>query len=199
MTDSLITSLAKIGALRVVSRTSVMQYKGARKSLRDIGAELQVERVVEGTVQRSGERLRISAQLVHAPTDTHLWAESYDRDLRDVLSLQSEVAQAIAREVQVKLTPLDQARFTQVHPVNPEAYDAYLQGRYHWNRRSGEGLKRAAEYFEQSIAKDPDYAAAYAGLADSFVLLGFWGLRLPRRRVPQSQTAGDAGPRFRPE
>ncbi len=179
MTEALITSLAKIGALRVVSRTSVMQYKGVRKSLRDIALELQVDGVVEGTVQRSGERLRISAQLVHAPTDTHLWAESYDRDLRDVLALQSEVAQAIAREVQVKLTPLDQARFTQVHPVDPEAYDAYLRGRYHWNRRSGEELRHAVRHFEQAIVKDPAYAAAYAGLADCLSGLGWSGLVAP--------------------
>jgi len=179
MTEALITSLAKIGALRVVSRTSVMQYKGVRKSLRDIALELQVDGVVEGTVQRSGERLRISAQLIHAPTDTHLWAESYDRDLRDVLALQSEVARAIAREVQVKLTPLDQARFAQVHPVDPEAYDAYLQGRYHWNRRSGEELKRAVRYFEQAIAKDPAYGSAHAGLADCLSALSWASLVAP--------------------
>jgi len=173
MTEALITSLAKIGALRVVSRTSVMQYKGVRKSLRDIALELQVDGVVEGTVQRSGERLRISAQLIHAPTDTHLWAESYDRDLRDVLALQSEVSRAIAREVQIKLTPLDQARIAQAHPVDPEAYDAYLKGRYHWNRRRGEGLQPAVQYFEQAIAKDPAYGAAYAGLADCLTVLGW--------------------------
>jgi TolB-like protein/Flp pilus assembly protein TadD len=186
MTEALITSLAKIGALRVVSRTSVMQYKGIRKSLRDIALELQVDGVVEGTVQRSGERLRISAQLVHASTDTHLWAESYDRDLRDVLALQSEVARAIAREVQVKLTPFDQARFAHVHPVDPEAYDAYLQGRYHWNRRTGEGLQHAVQYFEQAIAKDPAYGAAYAGLADCLSTLGWWGF------LPPNEVCGKA-------
>jgi TolB-like protein len=179
MTEALITSLAKIGALRVVSRTTVMQYKDVRKSLRDIALELQVDGVVEGTVQRSGERLRISAQLIHASTDTHLWAESYDRDLRDVLALQSEVAQAIAREIQVKLTPLDQARFAYAHRVDPEAYDAYLQGRYHWNRRTGAGLQPAVQYFEKAIAKDPAYAAAYAGLADCLSVLGFSGFVSP--------------------
>jgi TolB-like protein/Flp pilus assembly protein TadD len=179
MTEALITSLAKIGALRVVSRTSVMQYKGVRKSLRDIALELQVDGVVEGTVQRSGERLRISAQLIHAPTDTHLWAESYDRDLRDVLALQSEVARAIAREVQVKLTPLDQARIAQAHRVDPEAYDTYLQGRYHWHRRTGAGLQPAVQYFEQAIAKDPAYAAPYAGLADCLSVLGWSGFVAP--------------------
>ena len=179
MTEALITSLAKIGALRVVSRTSVMQYKGVRKSLRDIALELQVDGVVEGTVQRSGERLRISAQLVHAPSDTHLWAESYDRNLRDVLALQSELARAIAREVQVKLTPLDQARIAQAHRVDPEAYDAYLRGRYHWNRRSGEGCGIAIQCFQQTIAKDPSYAAAYSGLADCLSVLGSWGMAAP--------------------
>jgi len=179
MTEALITSLAKIGALRVVSRTSVMQYQGVRKPLREIALELQVDGVVEGTVQRSGERLRISAQLIHAPTDTHLWAESYDRDLRDVLALQSEVAQAIAREIQVKLTPLDQARFAYAHRVDPEAYDAYLKGRYHWNRRTGAGLQPAVQYFEKAIAKDPAYAAAYAGLADCLSVLGFSGFVSP--------------------
>ena len=172
LTEALITNLAKIGALRVVSRTSAMQYKGVRKSLRDIARELQVDGVVEGTVQRSGERLRISAQLLHAPTDTHLWAESYDRDLRDVLALQAELAQAIAREVQVKLTPQERAHFAEVHPVNPEAYEAYLKGRYHWNRRSREGFGKAHEYFQQAIAKDSTYAVAYAGLADCFSVLG---------------------------
>jgi len=175
LTEALVTSLAKIGALRVVSRTSVMQYKGVRKSLRDIAEELQVDGVVEGTVQRSGERLRISAQLVHAPTDTHLWAESYDRDLRDVLALQSEVARAIAREVQVKLTPLDQARFAQMHPVDPEAYDAYLKGRYHWSRRPAE-FEKATQCFQEAIAKDSTYVAAYAGLADCLCGLSAWGV-----------------------
>ena len=142
MTEALINSLAKIGALRVVSRTTAMHYKGVHRPLRELAQELHVDGIVEGTVQRSGERLRISAQLLHAPTDTHIWAESYDRDLRDVLALQSEVAQAIAREIRIKLTPVDQARFAEARPVDPEAYEAYLKGRYHWNRRSGEGLKK---------------------------------------------------------
>jgi len=175
VTEALISSLAKIGALRVVSRTSVMQYKGVRKSLRDIALELQVDGVIEGTVQRSGERLRISAQLVHASTDKHVWAESYDRDVRDVLALQSEVARAIAREVQIKLTPLDQARFAQVHSVDPEAYDAYLRGRYHLNRRPAE-LAKAVQCFQAAIAQDSTYVAAYAGLADCLCGLSAWGI-----------------------
>jgi TolB-like protein/Flp pilus assembly protein TadD len=172
LTEALITSLAKIGPLRVVSRTTVMHYKGAHRPLPEIARELGVDAVVEGTVQRSGERLRISAQLLHAPTDTHLWAESYDRDLRDVLVLQAELAQAIAKEVQAKLTPQERAHFAQVHPVDPEAYETYLKGRYYWNMRSGEGFEKAVQYFQQAIAKDSTYAAAYTGLADCFSTLG---------------------------
>ena len=179
MTEALINNLAKIGALRVVSRTTAMHYKGVHRPLRELAQELHVDGIVEGTVQRSGKRLRISAQLLHAPTDTHLWAESYDRDLRDVLALQSEVAQAIAREIRIKLTPVDQARFAEARPVDPEAYEAYLKGRYHWNRRSGEGLKKGLQYFQQAVAKDPNYAAAYLGLADCLSVLGWTGFVAP--------------------
>jgi TolB-like protein/Flp pilus assembly protein TadD len=166
MTEALITTLAKIGALRVVSRTTAMHYKGVRRPLREIANELQVGAVVEGTVHRSGDRVRISAQLIDAQADIHLWAESYDRDLRDVLALQSEVAQAIAREIQVKLTPQEKALFAQVHPIDPQAYEAYLKGRYYWNRRSPDGFPKAVQYFQEAIAKDPGFAAAYTGLAD---------------------------------
>ena len=179
LTEELITKLARINALRVLSRTTSMHYKGVRKPLPEIARELQVEGVVEGTVLRSGEQVRISAQLIHAPTDTHLWAESYERDLRNVLSLQSEIAQAIAREVQVKLTPEERARFAEVHLVNPEAYEAYLKGRYHWNRRSATELPMAVRCFQQAIAKDSAYAAAYSGLADSLSSFGTWGFVSP--------------------
>src|SRR5947208_3754892 len=143
LTEALITTLAKIGDLRVVSRTSAMQYKGVHKPLRDIARELEVNAIVEGTVLRAGRRVRITAQLIDAAKETHLWAESYERDLRDVLALQSEVAQAIAREIRIKLTPQERAHFALVHPVDPEAYEAFLKGRYHWNRRSREGLGKA--------------------------------------------------------
>jgi TolB-like protein/Tfp pilus assembly protein PilF len=175
LTEALITTLAKIGALRVVSRTTAMHYKGVHRPLPEIARELNVDAVVEGTVLRSREQVRISAQLLHAPTDTHLWAETYDRDLRDVLALQSEVAQAIAREVQVKLTPQEQAHFAQSRHVDPEAFEAYLKGRYHWNRRSHGGLKKAFQYFQQAIAKDSTNAAAYAGLADCHSAMAAWG------------------------
>jgi len=186
LTEALITALAKIGELRVVSRTSIMQYKGIHKPLREIARELEVDAIVEGTVLRVGRRVRITAQLIDAPKETHLWAESYERDLRDVLALQSEVARAIAREIRVKLTPQEQAQFAQAHPVDPEAYEAYLKGRYHWNRRSGESLPKAVQFFQQAIAEDQTYAAAYAGLADCLSILGWWGF------IPPDEGCGKA-------
>jgi tetratricopeptide (TPR) repeat protein len=156
-----------------------MQYKGVHKPLRDIARELEVDAIVEGSVLRAGRRVRITAQLIDTAKETHLWAEGYERDLRNALALQSEVAQAIAREIRVKLAPVDQARFAEVHPVDPEAYEAYLKGRYHWNRRSAEGLGKAIQYFQQAIAKDPTYPAAYAGLADCLSILGWWSYVSP--------------------
>lgn len=189
LTEALITSLAKIGALRVLSRTTAMHYKSVRRPLPEIARELGVDAVAEGTVLRAGERVRISVQLVHAPTDNHLWAESYDRDLRDVLALQSEVAQAVARQIQVKLTPLEQARFAQVHPVDSEAYEAYLKGRYYWNRRIGKELPKAAQCFQRAIEKDPSYAAAHAGLADSLSSLGTWSFVCPNEGCGKAKVA----------
>ena len=156
-----------------------MHYKGVHRPLPQIAEELNVDGIVEGTVLRSGDRVRISTQLVHGFTDTHLWAESYDRDLRDVLALQSEVAQAIAREVRVKLTPHDQAHFGEARRIDPEAYEAYLKGRYYWHQRSREGFGNAVRFLEQAIAKDPVYAAAYSGLADVVSIMGLWGLVSP--------------------
>jgi len=186
LTEALITSLAKIGALRVISRTTAMRFKKTDKSLPQIARELNVDAIVEGTVLRSGDRVRISAQLIHASTDTHLWADNYDRDLRDILALHSEVAQAIARQVQVKLTPQEQAQFAQVSPVNPEAYETYLKGRFHWNRRGSVEMLEAMQCFQQAIAKDPVYAPAHAGLADSLASLGAWSF------VPPGESLGKA-------
>ncbi len=181
LTEALITTLAKIGELRVVSRTSAMLYKNVRKPLSEIARELEVDAIVEGTVLRAGHRVRITAQLIDAAKETHLWAESYERDLRDVLALQSELAQAIAREVQVKLTPQERAHLAQTRPVDPEAYEAYLKGRYHWNRRSREGLGKAIHHFQQAITSDPNCAAAYSGLADCISLLGWWAFVPPEQ------------------
>jgi TolB-like protein/DNA-binding winged helix-turn-helix (wHTH) protein len=176
MTDELITDLAKIGALRVISRTSVMRYKGTKKSLPEIARELNVDGIIEGSVTRSGQRVRITAQLLYGPTDKHLWAEAYERDLGDVLSLQSEVAQAIAQQVRAQLTPQQQARFRAIRPVNPEAYDAYLKGRYYLSNEftTAQPLNMAKTYFEEAVRKDPGFAPAYSGLADSYLYLALF-------------------------
>src|SRR5438094_1445496 len=165
LTEALITTLAKIGELRVVSRTSAMVYKDARKPLREIARELEVDVIVEGTVLRAGDRVRITAQLIDPEQETHLRPESYQRHLRDGLALHVELAHSIARQRQVQLTPVDQARFAEVRAVDPDAYEAYLRGRYHWNRRPSE-VAKASQCFQEAIAKDSTYVAAYAGLAD---------------------------------
>src|SRR5512143_2146314 len=164
MTEALIAELAQVGALRVIARTSAMHYKGTTKTVPEIARELGIDGVVEGSVLRAGDRVRITAQLVHAASDRHLWARSYERDLKDVLTLQSEVARAIADEVQVKLTPQERARLARARPVNVEAHEAYIRGRYDWGRVH---LDRSIEHFERAIAIDPDYALAYAGIADA--------------------------------
>jgi TolB-like protein/DNA-binding winged helix-turn-helix (wHTH) protein/Flp pilus assembly protein TadD len=176
MTEQLITDLAKVSALRVISRTSVMRYKGTKKGLPEIARELNVDGIVEGSVMRSGNRVRITAQLLHAPTDKHLWAESYERDLGDVLRLQSEVARTIVQQVRAQLTPQQQARLGSAPVVNPEAYEAYLRGRYYLSNQftMAEPLNRAKSYFEESIRKDPGFALAYSGLADSYVYLAIF-------------------------
>ncbi|MGO9520468.1 MAG: protein kinase domain-containing protein [Candidatus Korobacteraceae bacterium] len=168
MTEQLITDLAQIAALRVISRTSAMRYKGSDKPLPEIARELNVDGFVEGSVLRAGDRVRITAQLIHAATDQHIWAKSYERDLSDVLALQSEVARAIADEVQAKLTPQERARLARARPVNPAAHEAYLKGRHHWARATEEGVRKSIEYFAEAIAKDPTYALAHAGLSDAF-------------------------------
>ena len=176
MTEQLITDLAKVNALRVISRTSVMRYKGTKKGLPEIAKELNVEAVVEGSVMRSGNLVRITAQLLQASTDRHLWAESYERDLGDVLKLQSEVAQAIAKQVRAQLTPQQQARFRSAGSVNRDAYEAYLRGRYYLSNQftMAQPLNMAKSYFEESIRKDPGFALAYSGLADSYLYLAMF-------------------------
>jgi len=169
MTETLIAHLAKISRLRVISRTSVMRYKGTNKALPEIARELGADALIEGSVMRSGSRIRITAQLIYAPTDKHLWGESYERDLTDVLVLQSEVARAIAHEINIKLTPQDQTRLATAHPVNSETYELYLKGRYYWNKMSGGNIERAAAYFSKAIALDGSYAPVYVGLADCYV------------------------------
>lgn len=175
MTDEIITDLAQLPGLRVISRTSTQQYKGTHKSLPQIARELNVNAVLEGTVLRAGNRVRIRAQLIYAPSDQHLWAEAYERDAKDVLTLQATLARDIAGEIRLNLTSQEQAHLSAPRTVDPEAHEFYLKGRYFWNKRDKEGLDKAVEYFQQAIAKDPNYAAAYAGLADAY---SFGGGRL---------------------
>jgi TolB-like protein/Tfp pilus assembly protein PilF len=189
MTDALITRLAQVGALRVISRTSVMHYKGTRKKLPEIARELNVDAVVEGSVVRSGSNVRITAQLVYAPSDRHLWAKQYERNLTDILLLQAEVASAIANEVQVRLTPQERRRLASAQPVNPEAYLAYLRGRLHWNKRTDEGMKKGLELFEQALDKDPSYALSHAGVAECYNMMGFWGVAAPHEVSPKAKAA----------
>jgi len=169
MTEALITDLAKIGAVRVMSRSSVMKYKGARKPLSEIGRELNVDAVLTGSVVRSGERVRITVQLVHAATDRNLWADSYERDLRDVLALQREVARDIVDQVSIKLRPQEQVQTGSIRPVNPAAYDLYLRGRYYLNRQNKDDNEAAITALEHAVATDPSFAAAYAELAQAYV------------------------------
>jgi len=189
MTEALITSLAKIKALRVISRSSAMQYKGARKSLPQIARELNVDAVIEGSVMRSGERIRIAAQLIHAISDQHLWAESYERDFRDILSLQGEIARQVANEVRIILTPEEQARLGSARQVNPEAHELYLKARYYWNKRTEESVKKALSHFHRAIDQDPTYAQGYAGLADSYNILGYYNVLPPVEAYPKAKAA----------
>jgi TolB-like protein/DNA-binding winged helix-turn-helix (wHTH) protein/Flp pilus assembly protein TadD len=191
MTDELIAQLGQIGALRVISRTSAMNYKNTRKSLADVARELNVQAVVEGSVLRVGDRVRITAQLIRVPADEHLWAHSYEGRFPDTLVLQGEVSQAIARQILATLNPRDEAALSKAKTVNAEAYEAYLKGRYFWNKRNAEGLQKAIEYFQRAIAADPDYAAAYSGLADAYALAGGWeyGVLPPQEAGPRAKDA----------
>jgi len=191
MTDELISDLGQISALRVISRTSVMTYKRARKPLPQIARELNVDAVVEGTVLRSGDRVRITAQLIEAASDKHLWSQSYEGDLRDTLALQNEVARAIAAQIQIKLNPQEQAALKNVKAVKPDAYESYLKGRYFWNKRTAESLKVALAYFNQAIDEDPNYAQAYSGLADTYALLGDWqyAVMTAKEALPNAKAA----------
>lgn len=188
MTEELTTALAKIGALRVTSRTSVMQYKGTKKSLHEIGRELNVDSVLEGSVLRDGERVRITAQLIRVSTDQHLWAESYNRDLKDVLTLQSELARNIASEVKVTLSPAEESRLHATRVVSSQAHEDYLKGLFYMHRNTESDLHKAIEYFRRSTEQDPNYAPGYAGLASAFANLST-NYEAPRDAMPQAKAA----------
>ena len=187
MTEALTTELARLGALRIISRTSAMQYKGARKSLPEIAKELNVDGIVEGSVLRSGQRVKIDVKLIRAGADQHLWAESYVRDLTDILVLQSDVARDIAKQVHIKLSASDTARLATPTKVNPDAHDAYLRGRFYWSKGEREDLEMARHYFEQALQKDSQFAPAYAGLADYYSVLPFYSSARPDDVFPKAK------------
>jgi len=191
MTDELISDLGQISALRVISRTSVMAYKRARKPLPQIARELDVDAVVEGTVLRSGDQVRITAQLIEASSDKHLWSHSYEGQLRDTLALQNQVAQAIADQIRINLNSQERAALKNVRVANPQAYESYLKGRYFWNKRTADGLKVALAYFNQAIDEDQKYAPSYSGLADTYALLGDWqyAVMTPKEALPKAKAA----------
>jgi TolB-like protein/lipopolysaccharide biosynthesis regulator YciM len=169
MTDTLIAALAKVGALRVISRTSVMPYKGSKVPPGEIARQLNVDAIVEGSVQRSGQQVKVSLQLIHATSDRHLWSATYNRDMRDILTLQNEVASAIAQAIQIKPTALEQKRLAQARTINPEAYDHFLRGRFYLNRQTRADNETAIQMFEKAVATDPTFAAAHAELAQACV------------------------------
>jgi TolB-like protein len=189
ITDLLITDLGKIKSLKVISRTSAMLCKGARKPLPQIAEELKVKAVVEGAVMRVGERVRVTVQLIEVATDQHVWAECYERELRDILSLQSELAQTVAEKIHVTLTPEEKARLAKSPRIDPEAYEAYLKGNYFLLKFIPGGPHKAIEYFRFAIKKEPNYGAAYAGLADAYGHLGFWGVVPPNEIAPKIEAA----------
>jgi TolB-like protein/DNA-binding winged helix-turn-helix (wHTH) protein/Flp pilus assembly protein TadD len=191
MTEALVTRLGKVGGLRVISYTSAMHFKDTHETLPEIGRQLNADVIVEGAVLRAGNRVRVTAQLVDAATDRHVWAESYERDVRDVLSLQNELALAIAREIQVRLSPSDQTpvQGASAALVSPEAYDLYLKGRYEWNDWTEPGLKKSIQYFEEVIQMDPGYAPAWAGLSDAYSLSGIFGFLPPNVTLPKAKAA----------
>jgi TolB-like protein/DNA-binding winged helix-turn-helix (wHTH) protein/lipoprotein NlpI len=189
MTDALTTDLAKISTLKVISRTSSMQFKGTKKPLHQIAKELNVDALVEGTVERSGSRVRITAKLIDVRNDRDLWAESYDRDLRDVLALQSQVARAIASGIKVDLQPQEKSRLATVRQVDPEAEIAYLRGRYEMDKWTREGFKEGFRYFQQAVQEDPAFAEAWAGLSDAYVEWGQVGIAPLAETLPKARTA----------
>ena len=191
MTEELITQLGQIRALRVISRTSAMSYKKTPKPLAEIARELDVQAVVEGSVLHVGDRVRITAQLIRVPADEHLWAHAYEGSFRDAFELQNEVAQAVATQIQATVSGPKRTVLRKSKPVSSEAYEAYLKGRYFWNKRDAAGLNKAIEYFQRAIAVDPGYAAAYSGLADAYALAGGWeyGVLPPQEAAPRAKEA----------
>src|SRR5213595_141909 len=187
--DEILTRLAKVADLKVISRTSTQHFKSAPEDLRDIAKKLGVMNILEGSVQKAADQVRVNVQLINALTDAHLWADTYDRKLTDIFAVESEIAKTIAETLQAKITGSEQNSIAKTPTVNPEAYELYLKGRFFWNKRSGVDLRKAIEFFNQAIGKDPNYALAYAGLADSYLLLPNYGGAATADVVPPARAA----------
>jgi len=189
MTEELITELANISALRVISRTSIMRYKGAKESLPQIAARLGVDAIVEGSVLHSNDKVRVNAQLIHARTDRHIWAERYECDLNNVIGMQADIARSIAQTIKTRLTPEEFDRLKRGQSISPEAHRSYLKGRYFWNKRTEDGFLKAIDYFNQAIELNPDYVQAYAGLAECYNLLYDYDFLVPHEAAPEAIAA----------
>jgi TolB-like protein/Tfp pilus assembly protein PilF len=187
--DEILTRLAKIGDLKVISRTSTEKYKSAPANLREIAQQLGVAHIVEGSVQKANDQVRVNVQLINALTDAHLWADTYDRKLLDIFSVESDIAKTIADTLQAKLSGSEKTAISKKPTANPEAYELYLKGRFFWNKRTGNDLKTAAEYFQRAIDADPSYGSAYAGLAQSYLLIPVFGAGAPRDFFPKAMVA----------
>jgi TolB-like protein/Tfp pilus assembly protein PilF len=191
MTEALCAALGNLSALRVPGRSSVMRYKDGQKSIQEMAKDLKVDAVIEGSIQRRGTRILVTVRLVEAATDRHLWAATYDRDMSDFFTVQSEVARAIASEIKVRVSPGDSTRLSNARAAKSEAVEAYLKGRFHWNKRTTEGFKRGLEYLNQALESDPGYALAYGGIASTYVLLGheLYCVSPPRDAYPKAIAA----------
>ena len=187
--DEILTRLAKVADLKVISRTSTQRFKSAPENLPQIAKQLGVTNILEGSVQKVADRVRVNVQLINALTDEHLWADTYDRKLTDIFAVESEIAQAVAQALQATLTGSEKSSIAKKPTENPEAYELYLKGRFFWNKRTGVDLRKAIDYFNQAIAKDPNYALAYAGLADSYLLLPNYGNASTQEAIPPARAA----------
>ena len=187
--DEILTRLAKVADLKVISRTSTQHFKSAPDNLPQIAKQLGVAHILEGSVQKANDHVRVNVQLINALTDVHLWADTYDRKLTDIFAVESEIAKTIAETLQARLTGSEKSSIAKTPTVNPEAYELYLKGRFFWNKRTGADLRKSIEYFNQAIAKDPNFALAYVGLADSYLLLQPYGAASPSESFPQAGAA----------
>ena len=199
LTDELIAHLSKIEALRIISRTSARRYRGSTKSLREIGGELGVDALVEGSVRLASGRLRVTVHLVRSSTEESLWGKTFEGDASDVLAIQDQVARSIAREVLLELTDLDEARLETRGTTRPEAYQAYLKGRFYWNKRTEKDFLKAIEYFTEALSHEPRYAEAFTGLADTYSLLAVYNFQRPSRAMPLAKENAVQALALRPE